>query len=74
MEKFYFEKPSSGRKEDIIGYLKEHEEAGSSINGTGPWTGSFPDGHLKRLWRGALRWKRRTMPLSRGAARERLFS
>lgn len=35
MEKFYFEKPSSGRKEDIIGYLKEHAEAGSSINGTG---------------------------------------
>ena len=35
MEKFYFEKPSSGRKEDIIGYLKEHAEAGSDINGTG---------------------------------------
>ena len=35
MEKFYFERPSSGRKEDIIGYLKEHEEAGSDIHGTG---------------------------------------
>ena len=35
MEKFYFERPSLQRKEDIIGYLKEHEEAGSSINGTG---------------------------------------
>ena len=35
MEKFCFERPSLQRKEDIIGYLKEHEEAGSSINGTG---------------------------------------
>ena len=35
VERFYFERPSPGRKEDIIGYLKEHAEAGSDINGTG---------------------------------------
>ena len=35
MERFYFEIPSSGRKEDIIGYLNEHVQAGSDINGTG---------------------------------------
>ncbi len=35
MEKFYFEKPSSGRKEDIIEYLTEHQKTGSDVNGTG---------------------------------------
>ena len=35
MERFYFERPSRGRKDDIIEYMKEHEAAGSRINGSG---------------------------------------
>ena len=35
MGKFYFEKPSSERKKDIIEYLTEHQKAGSDVNGTG---------------------------------------
>ena len=35
MERFYFERPSRGRKDDIIEYMKEHEAAGSKINGSG---------------------------------------
>ena len=35
MERFYFEKPSLKRKEEIIAFLQEFEKAGSEINGSG---------------------------------------
>lgn len=35
MEQFYFERPSAGRKNEILDYLQEFVEAGSAINGTG---------------------------------------
>ena len=35
MEKFYFEKPSIKRKNEIIEYLEEFEKYGSDINGSG---------------------------------------
>ena len=35
MEKFYFEEPSIGRKEDAIAYINEFYEYNSDINGTG---------------------------------------
>lgn len=35
MEKFYFEVPNIGRKEDAIDYINEFLEYGSRINGTG---------------------------------------
>ncbi len=34
-ERFYFERPSAARKEDIIEYLHEFVTAGSEINGSG---------------------------------------
>lgn len=34
-ERFYFERPSAERKEDIIEYLNEFAAAGSEINGSG---------------------------------------
>lgn len=35
MERFYFERPSVRRKEEIIAFLQEFKEAGSEINGSG---------------------------------------
>ena len=35
MEKFYFEKPSIKRKNEIIEYLEEFVKYGSDINGSG---------------------------------------
>ncbi|MGX8688733.1 MAG: GNAT family N-acetyltransferase, partial [bacterium] len=35
MERFYFEIPSPGRKEDIVEYLTEHQKAGSDVHGSG---------------------------------------
>ena len=35
MEKFYFEKPSIERKNEIIEYLEEFVKYGSDINGSG---------------------------------------
>ncbi len=35
MEKFYFEVPGIGRKEDAVGFINEFYEFKSEINGTG---------------------------------------
>ena len=35
MEKFYLEKPTINRKDDVIEYIKEHIDTNSKINGTG---------------------------------------
>ncbi|HBA38039.1 MAG TPA: GNAT family N-acetyltransferase [Firmicutes bacterium] len=35
VDRFYFEVPSIGRKEEALDYLREHEKYGSAINGTG---------------------------------------
>jgi len=35
MERFYFEVPGIGRKEDAIAYINEFLEYGSDINGSG---------------------------------------
>ena len=73
MEKFYFERPSSGRKEDIIGYLKEHAEAGSDINGTGSLDRILTGWTFEEALERCLRMEEKDYALRAGRCQGRTF-
>lgn len=73
MERFYFEKPSQGRKEDIIGYLKEFQEAGSDVNGTGSLDRILSGWTFEKALERCLKMEERDYALKEGRCPGRTF-
>lgn len=67
------ERPSSGRKEDIIGYLNEHAEAGSDIHGTGSLDRILSGWTFEQALERCLRMEERDYALREGRCPGRTF-
>lgn len=73
MERFYFERPSPGRKEDIIGYLNEHVQAGSDIHGSGSLDRILSGWTFERALERCLRMEEKDYALKEGRCPGRTF-